>query len=123
MSNARIKRINNVVESEVLAPRTVINWDPTTDTGNVLFECAKYYREAGTGNYFGIPEPDGGMSISLAELMPKTFTIPTPDGSVEVPAVLLMASIKSLFNETYYAQRVTTASDPVPPEANAPLPL
>lgn len=124
MSNARITQVNASVEAEVLAPRTVINWDPTNDTGSILFECAKYYRESGTTNYFGVPEPDGGMSLTLGEVMPKVFTVPTPQGDVQVPAVFIMAAIKSLFNETYYAQRVPAGSgEPVEPEANGPLPL
>lgn len=44
--NARIRTVNAATESESLAPRTVINWEPRDNTGNVYFECAKFYRTA-----------------------------------------------------------------------------
>lgn len=75
--NARIRTVNAATESESLAPRTVINWEPRDNTGNVYFECAKFYRTAGTSDYFGAPESDGGITVPLAELLARSVDVPT----------------------------------------------
>lgn len=103
--NARIRTVNPSTEAEALAQRTVINWNPTDNTGNVLFECAKFYRTAGTFDYFGAPEPDGGISVSLADLLARSVDVPTPQGTVTVPMPLLMGAIKVLFDQLYNEQR------------------
>jgi len=73
--NARIRAVNTATESESLAPRTVINWNPTDNTGSVVFECARFYRTAGTTEYFGAPEPDGAISVSLEELLQRVISV------------------------------------------------
>lgn len=103
--NARISDINAATEAESLAPRTIINWDPRDNSGNVVFECSKFYRTAGTFDYFGAPEPDGGISVSLAELLQRSVDVPTPQGPVAVPLPLLMGAIKVLFDQLYNEQR------------------
>ena len=74
----RIRSVNPATEAESLAPRTVINWEPRDITGSVVFECSRYYRTAGTAEYFGAPEPDGGISVSIAELLTRSVDVPTP---------------------------------------------
>lgn len=103
--NARISQVNAATESEVLAPRTIINWDPRDNTGNVYFECAKFYRTAGTTDYFGAPQPDGGISVSLADLLQRSVDVPTPSGPVTMPLPLLMGAIKVLFDQLVNEQR------------------
>ena len=103
--NARIRTINAATEAESLAPRTVINWEPRDNTGSVYFECAKFYRTAGTFDYFGAPEPDGGISVSLSDLLARSVDVPTPQGVVTVPMPLLMGAIKVLFDQLYNEQR------------------
>ena len=103
--NARISTINAATEAEALAPRTVIDWNPTDNTGRVVFECAKFYRTSGTFNYFGAPELDGGISISLADLLQRSVDVPTPSGPINVPMPLLMGAIKVLFDQLYNEQR------------------
>lgn len=97
----RIQAVNAATESESLAPRTIIDWNPTDDTGAVTFECARFYRTAGTLDYFGAPAPDGAIRISLADLLQRTITVQTPQGPVDVPALLLMGAVKTLFDELY----------------------
>ncbi len=65
---ARIKDINAATEVEILAPRTIINWNPIDGTGNVQFEKAAFYRTK-SGDYFGQPQPCGGRSLSLQEVI------------------------------------------------------
>lgn len=103
----RITTINAETEAEVLAPRTAINWDPVSNTGSVVFECAKFYRTASTGAYFGQPQSDGALSISLADLLPRVITVQTPQGPVDVPALLLMGAVKTLFDELHNELRGT----------------
>lgn len=103
--NARIRTVNAATEAEALAPRTVINWNPADNTGSVFFECAKFYRTAGTFDYFGAPEPDGGISVSLEDLLQRSVDVPTPGGPVAVPMPLLMGAIKVLFDQLYNEQR------------------
>lgn len=102
---ARISTVNASTEAEALAPRTVINWEPVSNTGSVLFECAKFYRTSSSGDYFGAPQPDGGISISLAELLTRSVDVPTPQGTITVPMPLLMGAIKVLFDQLYNEQR------------------
>jgi hypothetical protein len=105
MTNARIQTVNPATEAEALAPRTTIHWNPTDNTGSVVFECAKFYRTAGTFDYFGAPEPDGAISVSLADLLQRSVDVPTPGGPINVPMPLLMGAIKVLFDELYNEQR------------------
>ena len=103
--NARIQTVNAATESEALAPLTRIQWNPIDNTGAVVFECAKFYRTAGTTDYFGAPEPDGALSVSLADLLQRSVDVPTPQGPVNVPMTLLMGAIKVLFDQLYNEQR------------------
>jgi len=105
MPNARIRAVNPATESESLAPRTTINWNPTDNTGSVLFDCARFYRTQGTFDYFGAPEPDGGISVSLDDLLVRSVDVPTLGGPVNVPLPLLMGAIKILFDQLYNEQR------------------
>jgi hypothetical protein len=101
MPNARIRAVNAATESESLAPRTIIDWSPTDNTGGVTFECARFYRTAGTADYFGAPEPDGAIRASLDDLLQRVITVQTPGGPVDVPAPLLMGAVKTLFDSLY----------------------
>lgn len=101
MPNVRIRAVNAATESESLAPRTVIDWNPTDNTGGVTFECSRYYRTAGTEDYFGAPEPDGALRVSLGDLLQRVVTVQTPGGPVDVPAPLLMGAVKTLFDSLY----------------------
>lgn len=103
--NARITTVNAATEAEALAPETVIYWEPRDNTGSVVFRCARFYRTAGTYDYFGAPEPDGGISVSLADLLARSVEVPTPQGPVNVPMTLLMGAIKVLFDQLYNEQR------------------
>jgi hypothetical protein len=116
MTNIRITEVTPTVESEALAPRTTIFWEPTSNTGSVHFECQRFYRTTGTTDYFGAPEPDGGLSLSLADLMTRTVTVQTPNGPMDIPAALLMGAVKALFDELYVEQRTpAVVPEPVAP--------
>jgi hypothetical protein len=104
--NLRIQAVNAMVESESLSPHTTIFWDPVTNEGRVYFRCARYFRMTGTEDYFGAPADDGGVEISLNQLLPRNVTVTTPQGPVVVPAMLLMGAIKTLFDELYNEQRL-----------------
>ena len=99
--NKRILQVNAATEAESLAPRTVINWNPIDNAGQVSFECAKYYRDAGTTRYFAAPEADGSIVIDLDPLLQRSVTVQTENGPVVLPTSLLMAAVKVLFDELY----------------------
>lgn len=103
--NARIAIVNPSTQSEVLAPRTFVCWNPEDNTGSVHFECSRYFRHAGTENYFGGPQPVPGLSISIEDLLQRSVDVPTPGGPVTVPMPLLMGAIKVLFDQLYNEQR------------------
>lgn len=105
MPNLRFQTVNELIESESLSPRTTIIWDPTTNAGQVLFQCARYFRIAGTEQYFGAPVDDGVVSINLATLLQQTIVVQTPQGPVEVPATLIMGAVKTLFDQLYNIDR------------------
>lgn len=103
--NLRIKAVNAATESESLAPRTVIDWNPVDNTGAVTFECSRFYRTANTVDYFGAPEPDGAIRVALSDLLLRTITVQTQQGPVDVPAPLLMGAVKTLFDTLYNEAR------------------
>lgn len=114
MTNLRIQVINEVIESESLSPRTTIMWDPTNNTGQVLFQCARYFRMTGTENYFGAPVEDGVVSINLQTLLQQVITVQTPQGPVDVPATLIMGAVKTLFDQLYNTDRQPPVTLPQP---------
>lgn len=108
MTNARISTVNPSTESEVLAPQIVISWDPQNNDGQIVFSCQRYYRTTGSENYFGVPESDGALSISLGELMQRTVSVDS-GGSVmvDIPMTQLMDAVKVLFDQLYNEMRQT----------------
>lgn len=87
---------------EKLAPLTEIHWNPIDNSGEVKFWMQELVTVG--GEVTGLePCHDGDqvIRISLADLLPRTIVVATPNGPVEVPAMLLMGAVKTLFDELF----------------------
>lgn len=113
----RVQTIENAtVIREVLAPVTEIQWNPIdpVNPGNVVFQCATY-------TFFGqeliSTGPARALIVPLGEIMQRTYDVETPQGTVQVPALLIMGAIKSIF-DTHYAEREAAENAPQPEPEN-----
>jgi hypothetical protein len=98
--NPLITDINAHVQSETLAPRTVIAWDPTTNTGSITYECANFFVLKEDGSYFGQPAPSGAVSVSLETVIAETVDVEVAPGVFQpVPMALVAGAIKAHFKK------------------------
>lgn len=98
--NPLITQINSRVQSETLAHRTVINWNPVTNTGAITYECSDYYQLIEDGSYFGQPAPTGGLSIALDDVIAETVDVEVAPGVFQpVPMALVAGAIKAHFKK------------------------
>lgn len=67
--NARIRDVNASTECESLSPLTMLDWNPTTGSGAIVFNGAWYYRTKGTEDYFGEPQRDMTLRVTMAEAL------------------------------------------------------
>ena len=98
--NPLITPINEHVQSETLAPRTTINWEPKTNTGSITYECSEYYQMVADGTYFGQPVPAGSISVSLEEVMQEVVDVEVAPGVFQpVPMLLVAGAIKAHYKK------------------------
>lgn len=118
MTNTRFKNINESVEGEALAQNTILSWDfRNVLNSSVTFKSEWHYRITGTENYFGLPEPDGSVRISLEEIL--AFG---PDANGTTPEAV-MFYLKWLFDQAHNAKRgPNNVVAYVPPEPEPPQP-
>lgn len=109
MTNKRIIDINEHIESESLAPLTMISWNPTSPTldATINFQCSRYFRYKVDGTYFGAAQPDGGLSISASSLLGTMVPIMDNAGNIvgEMPAEAFVGALKGMFNQNYNMMR------------------
>lgn len=107
--NKRITNVNEHIESEVLAPVTILSWEPTQGptAANITFQCSRYFRYKIDGTYFGAPQPDGGISVAATQLLGRTIPVMLPGGQIvgEQPAELLDGMLRGLFDMLYSEMR------------------
>lgn len=103
---SRINEIANVTR-EAVAPRITINWNPTDNTGSVIFKVE--HMESIDGEFQRMV-PEGFLSISLPDLMARSFMV----GETEVPTALVMGYIKAAF-DTLYTERQAAVAAPIDP--------
>lgn len=92
---------------EAVAPITTIHWDPMTNEGIIRFGIQDMVFE--NGEYKGMQPHtrlreaagvNGGMIVSIADLINREINVTLPDSSVaSVSGLLLMASVKKVFEE------------------------
>lgn len=115
MSNPRIVAVTPSVESEVLSPSTVIFWDPTAGplAGGIHFNCARYFRDAVTKQYFGAPQGEGILTVLASSLVGDTIPVLDLDGNVvsHLPAEVFVGALKGLFDQAY-ARAYGSANQP-----------
>ena len=122
--NARIRKVNAHIESEVLAPVVTIVWSPTEGphAATITFQCQRFHRYV-DGTYFGAPEPDGAITVSAAQLFGRAIPVMLPGGQIvgEQPAELFDGMLRGMFDLLYHDIRYPAL--PEPPEdsgANGP---
>lgn len=100
MSNPLITSVNAHVQTETLAPRTVINWDPLSGTGVITYECADYFQLKDDGSYFGQPTPAGAISFSMADVISETVDVEVAPGVFQqFPMAIVAGAIKAHFKK------------------------
>lgn len=107
--NKRIATVNEHIESEALAPITTIAWSPTEgpQAATISFQCARFFRYAVDGTYFGAPEPEGAINVAASQLLGRTIPVMMPGGQIvgEQPAELLDGLLRGLFDMLYNEMR------------------
>lgn len=107
--NKRIIDVNEHIESEALAPMTVISWEPTAgpSAATITFQCSRYFQYKLDGTYFGAPQPDGAISVAATQLLGRTIPAMLPGGQIvgEYPAELLDGLLRGLFHTLYNEMR------------------
>lgn len=108
--NKRIINVNEHIESESLAPFTTISWNPASAEldATIGFQCARFYKYKVTGEYFGAPQPDGGLSITAASILGTMIPVMDGEGNIvtQIPAEVFVGALKGLFDEHYNKLRV-----------------
>lgn len=99
---SRVSEIANVTR-EAVAPRITINWNPTDNTGAVVFKVE--HMEFVDGELKQMV-PDGFLAVSLPELMGRSFMV----GETEVPTMLVMGYIKAAFDTLYNERLIGTTT-------------
>ena len=96
--NPLITNINAHVQSETLATRTIIAWNPVTNTGSINYECSDFYQLRSDGSYFGVPVPNNTISVPLEEVINETVNVQVAPGVFQpVPMALVAGAIKAHF--------------------------
>lgn len=93
------------VRREALSPFIGIHWNPD-NTGHIDFWVSQLISENGQ---FTRIEPDvrpgfQPLSISIADILPRTFMVDNPsdpENPIAVPCALLMGAIKQAFDDIY----------------------
>lgn len=101
-----IEQSNVTLTREAVAPKTVIHWNPEDNSGSVQFHVQQMeFIDGQFQRYI----PGGVVSVSLADLMPRSFMV----GEVEVPTPLVMGYIKAAFDSIYTEREAAAAEQPV----------
>lgn len=92
---SRITEIENAtIRREVVAPRTIINWNPLDNSGSVMFDTAT--EESINGEFHRLV-PGETIAVTLEDLAQRTIIVE----GIEVPFLLIAGAIKQVFNDIY----------------------
>lgn len=95
-----------------LATRTDIQWDPATNGGTITFYMEKFSYLDGE---LMTRIPDGNIRGDLTQLMERSFLVQTgPESTMDVPATLVMATMKAVYEQLYTEQNQPAPPIPVP---------
>lgn len=109
--NPLIKSVNAHVQTETLAPRTQLNWDPVNSTGFLTYDCAEFHQLKEDGSYFGQPMPAGALSFAMADVMAETVDVEVAPGVIQqVPMALVAGALKAHFKKHIAIRRATQQS-------------
>lgn len=120
---SRITETTNVtIKEELVAPRIVIEWNPTDDTGTVHWHITKEVWVG--GEYKGFGAPTDVLHISLDECLEYVFDVPLPDGTTtQMPAAMIFLGMKAAFDRLgplLLARRDVLLAPPTEPAATDP---
>lgn len=110
----RITNMTGDVVSEIVSPRVVMEWDPLTDDGYVIFNMARTVTVAGV--HVARQDFPNQIVEKISDLLARTFTVVVgqdADGNditQDIPAALVMATIKEAFAVLY--EEVVTPNPP-----------
>jgi hypothetical protein len=72
-TNARFEPITGETKFEVLAPETLAHYDPTNETGTVVFNAAKYLTVDGEYRTDIAPARCGSVHRTFDQIIPRLF--------------------------------------------------
>jgi hypothetical protein len=89
---------NATVKRELVSPTTVINWDPLSNSGTLMFQMQEMIY---VNDQFIKSAPVNNISMTIQELVSRTYTVEVEPGVfVDVPGGLIMLAFKKAFEET-----------------------
>lgn len=98
--NPLIESVNAHVQTETLAPRTVLTWDPPSGVGFLTYECSTFFQLKEDGSYFGQPVPAGAMSFAMNDVLAETVDVEVAPGVFQpVPMALVAGALKAHFKK------------------------
>lgn len=107
--NKRIIDVNEHIQSEALAPTTIIGWSPTDgpQAATITFQCQRFFQYKVDSTYFGAPQSDGAITVAATQLLGRMIPVMLPGGQIvgEQPAELLDGMLRGLFNMLYNEMR------------------
>lgn len=88
---------NATVKRELVAPTTIIDWEPLSNSGTITYQVKELLYVNGE---FVKDVPFGNFTVSLDKMIEKVYNVEVEPGVfVEVPGGLMMLAFKKAFEE------------------------
>lgn len=110
----RIIETTAPVKRETVAPRTELFWEPTTNEGRVVFHMQEIMTIDGVET---ARVSTGRLERDFASMATRTFSVPDGHGgTIEVPMLLVMATMKQAFDEFHNEDFAPSPEEPADDE-------
>lgn len=95
---ARIVNTENAsVKRELVAPTTIIDWDPLSNSGTVTYQVRELFY---INNEYVRGVPFNNFTVALDSMISKVYNVEVEPGVfVDVPGGLIMLAFKKAFEE------------------------
>lgn len=88
---------NATVKRELVAPTTIIDWDPHSNSGTMTYQVKELLFVNGE---FIKDVPFGNFTVSLDKMISSTYSVEVEPGVfVDVPGGLMMLAFKKAFEQ------------------------
>lgn len=88
---------NATVKRELVAPTTIIDWDPHSNSGTMTYQVKELLY---VNDEFIKDVPFGNFTVSLDKMISSTYSVEVEPGVfVDVPGGLMMLAFKKAFEQ------------------------